>query len=260
MSNLELFEDLLQRAANLPEQDRNALNVFRSRASMLIRHVFGESSMYMRELNSISFESVAFPTLDGGSAKWQAGQRRLVKLCKTMVEELVVFGEATALGPHKGGQLKVNSRIFLVHGQDETMKQSVARVIERLGLDPIILHEQPNRGRTIIEKFTDYSNVGFAVILLSPDDLGYENNKMPIIPRPRARQNVILEMGFFLGKLGRERVFVLYPENIGLELPSDYSGVLYTKYDVAGRWQLELVQELKAVGYDVDANKLVRGN
>ena len=140
------------------------------------------------------------------------------------------------------------------------MKESVARIIERLGLHPIILHEQPNRGRTIIEKFTDYSNVGFAVILLSPDDLGYENNKMPILPKPRARQNVILEMGFFLGKLGRERVFVLYPDNAGLELPSDYSGVLYTKYDAAGHWQLELVQELKAVGYDVDANKLVRGN
>jgi len=132
--------------------------------------------------------------------------------------------------------------VFVVHGHDGEAKESVARFLEKLGLDVIILHEQPNQGRTIIEKFEISSkNVAFAVVLLTPDDLGYGVDK-PEKLEPRARQNVILELGYFLGRLGRTRVCALYKG--GVELPSDFQGVVYIELDPAGAWRTKLAQEL----------------
>jgi predicted nucleotide-binding protein len=150
------------------------------------------------------------------------------------------------------------NKVFVVHGQDDAMKEAVARVLETLGLEAIILHERPDKGRTIIEKFTDYADVCFAVILMSPDDLAYPKNAVPATAKFRARQNVILELGYFIGKLGRENVFTLYKEETNFEMPSDYSGVIYTPYDAKGQWKFEMVQELQACGIDVDANKLMK--
>ncbi len=144
-------------------------------------------------------------------------------------------------------------RIFLVHGHDQAVLQEVARFLERLDQNIIILHEQPNQGRTIIEKFEDYSDVGFAVILLTPDDRGGPASATPEEQRSRARQNVILELGYFLGRLGRSRVCALYRE--GVEIPSDYSGVLYVKLDQESGWRLQLAKELKGAGLPVDMNK-----
>jgi predicted nucleotide-binding protein len=115
---------------------------------------------------------------------------------------------------------ELSDRIFVVHGHDDGMKVAVARVLERLGLKPVVLHEQPDKGRTIVEKFTDYSAVGFAVVLLSPDDMAYASNKSPSAARPRARQNVTFELGYFVGKLGRENVLALVRKKDGdLEFP-----------------------------------------
>ena len=148
----------------------------------------------------------------------------------------------------------VGNKIFIVHGHDEAVKQSLARFLEKLGIEVVILHEQPNRGRTIIEKFEDYSDVGFAVVLLTPDDLGGSKNELDNL-LPRARQNVILELGFFIGKLGRERVCALYKGD--LEIPSDFSGVIWIRMDREGAWQFKLSRELKAAGLNIDLNKLV---
>ena len=149
-----------------------------------------------------------------------------------------------------------NNKIFVVHGHDEEMKQTVAQTLEKLDLEPIILHEQPDRGRTIMEKFEDYSEaISFAIILLSPDDKGCEANIFPESAKSRARQNVILELGYFIGKLGRNKVLVLFKDEIDFELPSDFVGVLYTPFK--GGWELEMFKELQSCGYDVDANKLV---
>lgn len=110
-------------------------------------------------------------------------------------------------------------------------------------------------GKTIIEKFEKNADVQFAVVLLSPDDMAYSVNSTAQDAQPRARQNVILELGYFVGKLSREKVFTLKKGN--LEVPTDFSGVVYTSYDPAGRWHFELARELKAVGYSVDANTLL---
>ena len=144
--------------------------------------------------------------------------------------------------------------VFIVHGHDKALKESVARFLERQKLRPIILHEQPAQGRTIIEKFEDYSDVGFAVVLLTPDDVMYvktEDGERQII---RARQNVVLELGFFVGKLGRKRVAVIFIQNSNFEMPSDYRGVEYLEAEGTGSWQYRLCVELRAAGYSVDAN------
>jgi predicted nucleotide-binding protein len=153
---------------------------------------------------------------------------------------------------------KSNRKVFLVHGQDTETKSIVARFIEHCGLEPIILHEQPDQGRTIIEKFEQSSDVGFAVVLLTPDDLGglraAPNATTLENAKPRARQNVILELGYFIGKLGRTGVCALKKGEV--ELPSDFSGVVYTPYDGADEgWKIKLAREMRAAGLDVDLNK-----
>ena len=145
-----------------------------------------------------------------------------------------------------------SNRIFIVHGSDSGLKSEVARTLERLGLEPVILHEQPNKGRTLVEKFEQYADVGFAVVILSPDDEGKRAGERRA--RPRARQNVVLELGFFWGKLGRHRVCALLKSEI--ERPSDYDGVVYVQYDEAGAWKLKLAKELKDAGYAVDLDRL----
>jgi len=133
-------------------------------------------------------------------------------------------------------------KVFVVHGRDEAAKNAVALFLQRVGLTPIILHEQPNAGRTIIKKFEVYSgDVAFAVVLLTPDDFGSEVRETPDFKR-RARQNVIMELGFFIGKLGRTRVCALHKGSV--ELPSDYQGIVYVEMDDAGAWKTKLAQEL----------------
>jgi predicted nucleotide-binding protein len=146
-----------------------------------------------------------------------------------------------------------NKDIFIVHGHNNEVKINIARTLEKLGLNPIILHEQANAGKTIIEKFEEHSNVGFAIILMTDDDLGKAKKDDNL--NQRARQNVILEMGYFIGKLGRDRVCPLYTN--GVELPSDLYGLLYTEIDSSENWKIKVAKELKAAGYDIDVNKII---
>jgi hypothetical protein len=165
----------------------------------------------------------------------------LFRQCKEMV----------GIRPVPSTAIIASNEVFVVHGQDNAAKEEVARFIEKLGLRATILHEQTNKGRTIIEKFEQHAQVGFAVILLTPDDVGHAN--LPsAAPRPRARQNVVFELGFFIGKLGRSRVCALLKDDI--EFPTDISGVLYTRMDTGGAWRLQLAKEIKDAGIAVDLN------
>jgi predicted nucleotide-binding protein len=138
--------------------------------------------------------------------------------------------------------------VFIVHGRDSPAKVEVARLLERAGLDAVILHEQPNAGRTLIEKFEHHGgSAGFAVVLLTPDDVGGPDKDHL---QPRARQNVIGEMFWFAGKLNRRRVCALKKGD--LELPSDAAGIVYTEMDDRGAWKSELLRELQTAGYTVD--------
>ena len=139
--------------------------------------------------------------------------------------------------------------VFIVHGHDEEAKYAVARFIKGLGLKAIILDEQVNKGQTIIEKFErEANNARFAIVLLTPDDVGApkdDKDKLQL----RARQNVILELGYFLHKLGRERVCVLCKE--GVERPSDIHGIVYVPMDSADEWKPKLRQEMEHAGLPI---------
>lgn len=174
--------------------------------------------------------------------------------CQVHVAEL-----KPALGPKK-----LTRDIFIVHGHNEEMKQTVARIVTMLGLKPIILHEQANEGKTIIDKFEcNAKNINFAIILLSGDDLaasvrdlnGFQDVEVRARLEKRARQNVVFEMGYLAGKLGRSHMFYLLQD--GVSKPGDLDGLVYTSYDAAGAWKFGLVKELKACGYNVDANNVL---
>jgi predicted nucleotide-binding protein len=147
------------------------------------------------------------------------------------------------------------NRVFLVHGHDVAAKESVARFLEKLDLAPVILHEQANEGQTVIEKFESHANVSFAVVLLTPDDIGASAND-PDSLKPRARQNVVLELGYFTGKLGRRRVCALFQP--GVEIPSDFHGVLFVELDTPGAWRAKLAQELVSSGMQINLQGLLR--
>lgn len=137
-------------------------------------------------------------------------------------------------------------KIFIVHGHDGEMKEKVARIIEKLNFEPIILSEQPNCGKTIIEKIESYSDVRFAIVIYSPDD-SMSDGKL------RGRQNVVFEHGLFIGKLGRQNVMCIRDKSV--VLPGDIDGIVYAH---SNELQKEIIKELKSVGLDVDANLLYK--
>lgn len=145
------------------------------------------------------------------------------------------------------------SQVFIVHGHDEAAKTKTARFIEKLGLKPIILHEQASGSKTVIEKIETYSNVGFGIVLYTPCDIGAKDESNPTYKK-RARQNVVFEHGFLIGKIGRENVCALVKGEI--ETPNDISGVVYVKMDEDEAWHLKIARELRNSGYDIDMNRL----
>lgn len=144
------------------------------------------------------------------------------------------------------------SKVFIVHGHDELLKTEVARFIEKLELEAIILHEQASSGKTIIEKIEEYSNVGFGIVLYTPCDVGSVNNKTPDL-KLRARQNVVFEHGYLIGKIGRNNVCALVKDDI--EKPNDISGVVYIS--IENDWKLSLAKELRNSGYEIDMNLVI---
>lgn len=147
-----------------------------------------------------------------------------------------------------------SNRIFIVHGHDGEARETVARFLSQIGLEPVILHEQANRGRTVIEKVEANSDVGFAVVLLTPDDVGRAKDEANL--EPRARQNVLLELGYFIAKLGRDCVCALKRGDVNI--PSDFAGVVWEEMDSAGGWKAKLSRELDAAGQEIDWNKVMR--
>jgi predicted nucleotide-binding protein/DNA-binding response OmpR family regulator len=140
-------------------------------------------------------------------------------------------------------------KLFLAHGHDTIAKDTVVAFLESIGLQPIVLADKADRGDTIIEKFERHSkDTSFAIALFTSDDFGYSKAD-PTLVKPRARQNVIFELGYFLAKLGRRRVRVLYRE--GVEIPSNILGLLYIKLDEQGKWKEYLIRELEDAGLSI---------
>ncbi|HAV4440345.1 TPA: TIR domain-containing protein [Acinetobacter baumannii] len=147
---------------------------------------------------------------------------------------------------------KLLKKAFIVHGHDSAKKFETARFLEKIGFEAIILHEQANGGKTIIEKLEEFTDVGFGIVLYTPDDVGEAVANQACL-RPRARQNVIFEHGLLIGKLGRDKVYPLVT-NHNIELPGDITGMVYMSDN---SWEIQLAKEIRTLGYDIDFNKLI---
>ena len=177
---------------------------------------------------------------------------------KGILERLELISEYSVDSTHSSAPeptVTGNNEVFIVHGHDQLVKSEVARFVKNLGLEPVILDEKPGGGLTIIEKFEKYAgNASFAIVLLTPDDVGAPKDRKNEL-KPRARQNVIFEIGYFFKGLGRGRVCAMSKEEV--EFPSDLNGVSYVFLDPNSGWKLKLFQEMKAVRLSVNSDGLV---
>ena len=236
---------------------------WKTKVQIVMQRALGRDATVLESFEQVSYY-IGVYTGDPGEA--EQDRLHFAEALKTAVAyidaaiyelELDLDPETTTAAPPTGSP-STPATIFIVHGHDDGLKEAVARLLERVtDLGIVILHEQPDSGRTIIEKFEAHAELAvFAIVLLTPDDEVRVTANASAKPtyRPRARQNVILELGYFIGRLGRSRVVALHKGDV--ELPSDMAGILYKKVDDAGAWRFAVASELRAAGIEVDLNAL----
>jgi predicted nucleotide-binding protein len=256
---IEKFHELKVNTESLSYDNKSEKDKIKKRLEMLIRNKFGNDSHYLNDLLETEFYYHPLIWFAGQDLSredretWEEGKQKWCNLVETMIEEIQSFSSGKTLPEPKNKDNKNGQRIFVVHGHDNEMVETVARFIIKLGFEPIILREQPNQGRTIIEKFEDFSDVDFALVLFSPDDEGKSIEEEILHKRPR--QNVVFELGFFIGRLGRQNVVVLHREVNDFEMLSDFQGVLFEPYREG--WEFRVAKEIKAAGFEVNLNNLV---
>lgn len=251
---LQRLRKALDEIAELKElsTDSPQFKKWRRDTRVAITNTFGSGSDHIKDFEAVRYFSLSvYSSASRDQEVYAQGLRSAAAILESMIDEINEYWEDED-GASRSSDSHWNERIntkevFVVHGRDEGAREKVSRFLERLELKPVVLHEKPNEGRTIIEKLED-----FALVLLTPDDEGRLRDGKGDF-KPRARQNVILELGYFLGKLGRERVCALVKE--GVERPTDYDGVVYIPLDDSNGWEMKLIRELKSAGYDIDANR-----
>ncbi|WP_207285696.1 TIR domain-containing protein [Pseudomonas sp. FW300-N2A2] len=263
---IEKIKLLIARISDLQKSKRGSAQFKKwiRDTQVALEHIFGSESRHITDFSQIRYSLGAFSSSTVEykfQERYVDGLENARHVLTSMIEEIQEYwneGAETTSTPDKTLRDPLektdSSKVFIIHGHDGGTKETVARFISKLGLEPVILHEEANQGRTIIEKFENHSDVGYAIALITPDDAG-SSIKEPENIRQRARQNVIFEFGYFIGKLGRHRVSGLVKGDI--EIPSDYAGIMYIPIDESGAWRFLLIKELKSAGYDVDANKAI---
>ena len=258
MTNYEKLMKLIEETDELIKKDITNSDIeFKTWDTKLYRFidkVYGNHSFELRNILDIHFEPAACNLSvpeEEQDRVWIDSCRRGLKETKAILEAYLddFIDEAKSEAQTEHQPPKDMSKVFIVHGHDGELKQEVARVIEKQDISAIILSEQVNGGRTIIEKFEKYSDVGGAICLFTADDIGKAKDSKE--DKPRARQNVVFETGYFMGKLGRDHIVILSDSDV--DIPSDLDGVVYTN---TRNWEVDLLKELRAMGYQIDLNKL----
>jgi predicted nucleotide-binding protein len=210
-----------------------------------------EADRYVGAVNSVWFHPRAFVIDDEGytgpdPGAWAEGREEMVATIEGIQHHLRITA-TVALATPKAARHKMN-RLFLVHGHDHPMLHEIEAFVRRIGLEPVVLMEEASRGDTVIEKVERYADVPFAIVLLSPDDVGRAVSDPTTAERLRPRQNAILEAGFFIGKLGRHNVTVVVDgaRDAEAEYPSDLAGIVTVHYAPGGDWKTRLMREFKA--------------
>lgn len=259
--SLGMLKRLLEEGESLDAQSDDAdWQTWERNVLIRIEAIFGKGSSQAEELIPLlqNQKAAAFSILK------REGKKPIIAALRSMFSEIqdLWSDEGIAAASRKTEDAEhpdqaaaaVNRNVFVVHGHDQARMQAVARFIEKLGLNAIVLHEQANQGATVVEKLESHGGSAFAVVLLTPDDVG-GIAKEPNILRPRARQNVVLELGYFIARLGRKRTCALLVKDV--EVPSDYSGVVYIPIDDTDAWKFHLAREFKAAGLQIDTSKII---
>ncbi len=257
----ELINNLIEEMSNMDYQSGSSnLSDFEATGEVILTKIFGKRSNHVQKFNRVNFYPIALNMGRDNTSlyirSFQSGKTSMLSVLNGALKEIEL--DEYLLPSAQTPSIEVaeptrNNKVFIVHGHDNELKTEVARFVERLGLEAVILHEQANAGNTIIEKIEKNSDVGFAIVLYTPCDEGKSKTSAQL--RSRARQNVVFEHGFFIAKLGRSNVVALH-KGEDLELPNDISGVVYVKYE-SGAWKTQLADEMDASGYEIDY-KLVR--
>lgn len=205
---------------------------------------------------SMARTGIAIKTNGYGFDNFERAKSTLIKALENTRDALIedFYGELKE-EESESSNPTLSNKVFIVHGHDSELKNDVERFIHEIGLEPVVLHRQADAGNTVIEKFEDNSDVGYAFILLTPDELAMTIDQISVpdenkITEYRARPNVIFEFGYFIGKLGRSRVCCLHKGNVSV--PSDLAGLVYKKVDNSIESQAyAIIKELKNAGYDI---------
>jgi predicted nucleotide-binding protein len=195
-------------------------------------------------------------TLAAEAAAYRVQVERKIGKLEALVRRIGELGVEAAEDAQKKSAA-ISRRVLIVHGQDAGLQEQVVRLLTLVGLEPLVLHDQATQGRFVLQAFDGQTDMGFAVVVLTPDDVGasalrYGKDKQVA---PRAEQNVVFELGFLVAKLKPSRVLVLHKP--GVEVPGDCLGVLCVPADGFGGWRMRLAKELRGAGYAIDLDKLV---
>lgn len=238
MDYMNKLNEILELAEALEYKDEKTLDAIKRKIELYDSAIFNNERHYDRQAQNISFWSMVSPCTEGFKLScWTTGQEKLINLIETMKEDYEMMNHSLNVT-----QKKSNNKVFIVHGRDDDKLNEVELFVHRIGLEPIILREQASRGKSIIEKIEEYSDVAFAIVVYTACDVGkYKNDEVLL---PRARQNVVFEHGYMVAHLKRENVIALIENDV--DIPGDWSGVLYTTFDK--NWKQDIMKEMDAAG------------
>lgn len=238
MDYMNKLNEILELAEALEYKDEKTLDAIKRKIELYDSAIFNNERHYDRQAQNISFWPMVSPCTEGFKLScWTTGQGKLINLIETMKEDYEMMNHSLNVT-----QEKSNNKVFIVHGRDDDKLNEVELFVHRIGLEPIILREQASRGKSIIEKIEEYSDVAFAIVVYTACDVGkYKNDEVLL---PRARQNVVFEHGYMVAHLKRENVIALIENSV--DIPGDWSGVLYTTFDK--NWKQDIMKEMDAAG------------
>lgn len=262
---IEKLIELKAKVTAIPMRDLSSVDTHIHLIKTYLKRFLDDSMDYEKRLDSLNFSPMVY-FLDVDSTQdeilaFNDGIRGMIAVIDTAIEEIEFqeglnntnqqLSQSSMEIIEKNQSIKQDDRIFIVHGHDRELMLEVKEFIFRLDLKPIILSEQDDDGQTIIEKFEkETKDTRFAIILATEDDYGYSKKETNEQRKFRARQNVIFELGYFVGKLGRDRTLTILKGD--LELPNDIQGVIYKRANED--WKGYLARKLSNLDYQVNPN------
>lgn len=247
----EIYDEIDELIGKKVDSSTSEFKAWKVKTERFLIKKYGEKSYELNNFREYSF-SLTLYTLDTTELQFIEACAEDLKAVKAIFANYLEDMQEDNSDFENDVRKKISNNyknVFIVHGHDAELKEATARLIERQGIKPIILHEQANKGATIIEKIEANSDVQAAICLFTADDVG--KGKKEEKENTRARQNVVFETGYFIGKLGRKNIVII--SDNGMELPSDLQGVVYKD---TLNWKFSVLKELKAIGYQIDYNKI----